>query len=250
MTPLEHDQRTLGTLYGVGVGPGDPELLTLKAHRLITSADVIAYPAPQGGESFARSIVAGAIPDKVEEFCISVPMDGKRFPAADVYDAAANAIAGHLNSGRNVVVLCEGDPFFYGSCMYLYERLAGGHCVEIVPGVSSLMTCAARIKRPLAGRNDVLRIIPAPLPEDRLRAEIESADAAAIIKLGRHYEKVRRVMDRLGLTSACGYVERASLENEIVKPLGAVDGGDIPYFSMILLYKGAEAWARAPHSSA
>jgi len=241
---------TKGTLYGVGVGPGDPELLTLKAHRLIASAGIIAYPAPEGGDSFARAIVAGFIGKGVEEICISVPMSVERFPARDVYDAAARQIASHLDAGRDVVVLCEGDPFFYGSFMYLHERLCDSHRVEIVPGVSSLMACAARIKRPLAGRNDVLRIIPAPLPEARLAAELESADAAAIIKLGRHYDKVRGVIDRLGLTSACGYVERASLENEVVMPLSQVDGAAVPYFSMILLYKGAEAWAHAPRLSA
>lgn len=241
---------TSGILYGVGVGPGDPDLLTLKAHRLIETAEVIAYPAPEGGDSFARAIVADSIPVNAEEICISVPMSVARFPAQDVYDEAAATISRHLNSGRNVVVLCEGDPFFYGSFMYLYERLADVHTIEVVPGVSSLMTCAARIKRPLAGRNDVLKIIPAPLPEDRLLAEIKSADAAAIIKVGRHYDKVRKVLDQLGLTSACGYIERASLDNEIVKPLNAVDGGNIPYFSMILLYKGAESWAHAPRLSA
>lgn len=241
---------TSGILYGVGVGPGDPDLLTLKAHRLIETAEVIAYPAPEGGDSFARAIVADSIPVNAEEICISVPMSVARFPAQDVYDEAAATISGHLKSGRNVVVLCEGDPFFYGSFMYLYERLADVHMIEVVPGVSSLMTCAARIKRPLAGRNDVLKIIPAPLPEDRLLAEIKSADAAAIIKVGRHYDKVRKVLDQLGLTSACGYIERASLDNEIVKPLNAVDGGNIPYFSMILLYKGAESWAHAPRLSA
>ncbi|MEM1049834.1 MAG: precorrin-2 C(20)-methyltransferase [Pseudomonadota bacterium] len=241
---------TTGTLFGVGVGPGDPDLLTLKAHRLISGAAVIAYPAPEGGESFARAIVADVIPAGTPEVRISVPMTVARFPAREVYDKAAADIAGHLEAGRDVVVLCEGDPFFYGSFMYLYERLADRYPTEIVPGVSSLMTCAARFGRPLAARNDVLRIIPAPLPEDRLAEEIAASDAAAIIKVGRHYEKVRRVIDRLGLVMCCGYVERASLPAEIVKPLNSVNGHDVPYFSMILLYKGAEEWARAPQLSA
>ncbi|MEM8811214.1 MAG: precorrin-2 C(20)-methyltransferase [Pseudomonadota bacterium] len=241
---------TTGTLYGVGVGPGDPDLLTLKAHRLISAASVVAYPAPLGGDSFARSIVADFIPSSAEEIAISVPMDVKRFPAQDVYDAAASTLSKRLSAGQNAVVLCEGDPFFYGSFMYLYERLIDTHRVEVVPGVSSLMTCAARLGRPLAGRNDVLRVIPAPLPEDRLETELDQAESAAIIKLGRHFEKVRRVLHRLGLIEACGYVERASLDTEIVRPLSAMDGREIPYFSMILLYKGDEAWARAPQLSA
>ena len=231
-----------GVLYGVGVGPGDPELLTVKAHRLISEARVIAYPAPEGGDSFARSIVADIIPSEAEEIRISVPMTTERFPAQEIYDGAAADIIVHLEAGRDVIVLCEGDPFFYGSFMYLYERLVDRHAVEVVAGVSSLTACAARFGRPLSARNDVLRVVPAPLPEDRLRSEIAGADAVAVIKVGRHYPKVRRVLEDLGLVDCSGYVERASLPNEVVRPLGAVNGAYAPYFSMILVYKGGETW--------
>lgn len=231
-----------GKLIGVGVGPGDPELVTLKAHRLITSASVIAYPAPDDGGSFARSIAAGYIAEGVTEIPIIVPMRSERFPAQEVYDGAANDIATHLDAGRDVVVLCEGDPFFYGSFMYLFERLADRYPSEIVPGVSSMTACAAALRRPLAARNDQLSVIPATLPEDELRARLSACDAAAIIKLGRHYDKVRKVLDELGLTDKAGYVERATLDTQKAGRLADMAADSAPYFSMILIYKGDEPW--------
>ncbi len=231
-----------GILYGIGVGPGDPELLTLKAHRLLTQAKVVAYPAPDDGASFARSIVADFIPADIVEIPIVIPMRVSRFPAKEVYDASAVEIAGHLNSGEDVVVLCEGDPFFYGSFMYLYERLVGDHAIEIVPGVSSLMATAAALGRPLAARNDVLSVIPAPLDDDALGSQLEGADAAAIIKVGSHLPRVKAVLDRMGLLENSLYIERATLENQITMPLVDIGEDAAPYFSMILVYKGTEKW--------
>ena len=230
-----------GTLYGVGVGPGDPELLTLKAHRLISSAQVVAYPAPDDGDSFARSIVSELIGSEAEEYAIVIPMKAERFPAKKVYDEASRHLAEKLRAGEDVVVLCEGDPFFYGSFMYLYERLAAEFPSEIVPGVSSIMSCAAVLKRPIAARNDTLTVIPGPLPEEDLRRRLENADAAAIIKLGRHLPKVRRILEDLGATGRAGYGERASLPHQIVLTLSEAPE-KAPYFSMILVYMGAEEW--------
>ncbi len=230
-----------GTLYGVGVGPGDPDLLTIKAHRLISGAKVIAYPAPDDGESFARSIVTDVIPEGAEEIAIVIPMKPERFPAKSVYDQASGRVAERLEAGDDVVVLCEGDPFFYGSFMYLYERLAGDYPSEIVPGVSSIMSCAAALKRPLAARNDSLSVIPGPLPEDEIKRRLLAADAAAIIKVGRHLPKIRKVLDSIDATHRAGYIERASLPEQVVLPLAEAPE-TAPYFSMILVYMGAEEW--------
>ena len=131
-----------GTVYGLGVGPGDPELLTLKALRILRAAPVIAYPAPETGDSFARQIVAPHLPGGQQEIAIRMPLGDGQFPKAAVYDAAAAAIAGRVADGLDVAVLCEGDPFFYGSFMYLYARLVVSCPVQVVPGVSSLMACA------------------------------------------------------------------------------------------------------------
>lgn len=233
-----------GTLYGIGVGPGDPELITLKAHRILTSAKVVAYPAPDDGESFARSIVAEYLSAEQKEIAIVIPMRVERFPAQDVYDDAARRIAEYLKSGQDVVVLCEGDPFFYGSFMYLFERLSGDFNVEVIPGISSLMASSAALQRPLAARNDVLSIIPGPLDDEKMLAQLTACDAAAIIKVGRHFDRIRSVIEKAGLTNNAGYLERVTLPNQQVMALSGVEAGKAPYFSIILIYKGAENWVQ------
>ena len=231
-----------GTAYGLGVGPGDPELITLKALRLLRAAPVLAYPAPETGDSLARSIVAPHLPGGQVELVIRVPMVAASFPPWPVYEQAAAAIQEHLAAGRDVAVLCEGDPFFYGSFMYLFARLAERHRVEVVPGVSSLTACAAMLETPLAARDDVLTVLPAPLPEAELKRRLADTDAAAIIKVGRHLPKVRRVLASLGLSDQARYIERATMENQRILPLQAVAEEGAPYFSMILLHRRARAW--------
>jgi precorrin-2/cobalt-factor-2 C20-methyltransferase len=224
-----------GTVYGIGVGPGDPELVTLKALRLLRAAPVVAYPAPLDGNSFARSIVAQFLTDSQREIAIRVPMVPERFPAQDVYDRAAREIGVEAAAGRDVAVLCQGDPFFYGSFMYLFARLAAAFPVEIVPGVSSLTACAAAGRLPLAARDETLTVIPATLDAAALERRLAGVDAAAIIKLGRHFAKVRDVLVGLGLAARAQYVERASLPNQRILALADIDAAAVPYFAMILL---------------
>lgn len=232
-----------GTLYGLGVGPGDPELITLKALRLLQSVDLVAYPALEHGDSLARAIVAEHLPAGVEEYAIRVPMLVERFPAQEVYDAAAERLGAVLDTGRSVAVLCEGDPFFYGSFMYLFGRLAERHRIEVVPGVSSLTACAARLGSPLAARNDTLVVLPAPLDDTVLAARLDGVDAAAIIKVGRHFPRVRALIEHLGLTDRARYVERATMGTERILPLAAVEADGAPYFSTILIHRRGEAWS-------
>ena len=231
-----------GTLYGLGVGPGDPELITLKALRLLKATPVLAYPAPESGDSFARSIVAGHLPGGQTEIVLRMPMVAERFPAQEVYDRAALEIGGHLAAGRDVAALCEGDPFFYGSFMYLFGRLAGRFPIEVVPGVSSLTACAAALGAPLAARDDVLTVIPATLAPHVLAQHLRGAEAAAVIKVGRHLPKLRRVLALLGLLDRARYVERATLAEQRILPLAEVDTESAPYFSMVLVHRRGEAW--------
>ncbi|QIE46936.1 precorrin-2 C(20)-methyltransferase [Pseudohalocynthiibacter aestuariivivens] len=230
-----------GVLYGVGLGPGDPDLMTLRAHRLISGARVVAYPALAGGESFARAIAADAIAPGTREIVMDVPMTTARAPAQTAYDKGAQEIAAALEAGEDVVCLCEGDPFFYGSFMYLFARLKDRFNVQVIPGVTSITACAARAGLPLAARNERLTVLPGPLPEAELRARIEGAESVAIMKVGRHLPKIRAVIDTLGLTEHAVYIERASLPQEVVCPLAEAPT-NAPYFSMILLTKGADPW--------
>ncbi len=230
-----------GKLTGVGLGPGDPELMTMKAHRLISGAQVIAYPAQEDGESFARSIAAKSIPAAARELVIHIPMTIERAPAQAAYDQGAADIARHLDAGRDVLVLCEGDPFFYGSFMYLFARLAADYETEIIPGVSSVTACAAVAKRPLTARNEVLTIIPGPLENAAMQARIEAAGAVAIMKVGRHLGRIRALLTDMGLAASATFVARASLPSQQVLPL--VRAPDpAPYFSMILITKAEDPW--------
>ncbi|MEM6465040.1 MAG: precorrin-2 C(20)-methyltransferase [Pseudomonadota bacterium] len=223
-----------GVLYGVGLGPGDPELMTRKAHRLISSAHVVAYPAPDTGESFARSIAANILPDDAIELPIVIPMRTARFPAQEVYDAAAQEISGHLEQGQDVVVLCEGDPFFYGSFMYLFARLADRFEVEVVPGVTSLTACAALSHRPLCARNEALAVVPGPEEAGALEKALSAGQATAILKVGRHLPRLRAEIAQAGLLDRAIYVSHASLPQQRVCALADAPE-TAPYFSMILI---------------
>lgn len=236
------DQGVSATLYGIGLGPGDPELITLKAARILRAVPVIAFPAPERGDSLARRIAAPHLPGGQTEITIRMPMSVDRFPARQVYDDAARAIAAHLAAGRDVAALCQGDPFLYGSFMYLYERLAERHRCEVVPGVSSLMASAAALGAPLAARNDSLVVLPAPLDDASLTARLALAEGAAIIKLGRHFARVRALLEHLGLAEHARYIERASMAEQRVVALDDVDGADAPYFSTILVHRRGAAW--------
>lgn len=230
-----------GKLYGVGLGPGDPELMTLKAARLIRAARHVAYPELEAGTSFARSIAADFLHDDVQELSITVPMAVERKPAQDAYDMGADAIARLLECGEDVVVLCEGDPLFYGSFMYLFARLSDRFATEIVPGVNSVSACAAAVKQPLVARNEVLTVIPATLDKVELSKRIASSQAIAIMKVGRHLAKVKQVLADQSLMTCAHYIERASLPNQTV--LALKDAPDTaPYFSMILVTKGNDPW--------
>jgi precorrin-2/cobalt-factor-2 C20-methyltransferase len=230
-----------GRLHGVGLGPGDPGLITRRAARLIEAAEVIAYPALAGGDSLARAIAAELIPEGVREIVMNVPMSRERGPAQRAYDLGAAAIAAELEAGRDVVCLCEGDPLFYGSFMYIHARLKNAYSVEVVPGVTSLTACAARAGLPLAARNERLTVLPGPLPDAVLAERIAGAESLAILKVGRHLPRIRAVIRELGLEAQAVYVERASLPEERVLPLAEAPE-DAPYFSMILLTRGTDPW--------
>jgi precorrin-2/cobalt-factor-2 C20-methyltransferase len=224
-----------GTLYGVGVGPGDPELMTVKAWRLISMSKVIAYLAANGGESTARGIAAPFMPDDVEEIIIDMPMRIEREAGQAAYDKGAGRIAASLRDGKDVVMLCEGDPFFYGSFMYVFDRLATRFPTVVVPGVTSITASAAAMRQPLCARDEVLKVLPATLDEKELRRELSSTSAAAVIKVGRHFGKVRRVLEALSLLDTAMAVIRATHTNERIRHVNAIEEETLPYFTTIII---------------
>lgn len=224
-----------GIVYGIGVGPGDPELITLKGLRLLRACPVLAYPAPEHGDSLARRIAAPHLPGTQTEIAIRMPLLAERFPAQEVYDKATAEISAQLSAGRDVAVLCLGDPFFYGSFMYLFDRLAARHRVVVVPGVTSVAAGAAALGEPLVARYEILTIIPASLPDSEIERRIGHADAIVFLKLGRHFARLRELLTRLGLAATARYIEHASMTSERAPALADIDPATVPYFSLLIV---------------
>jgi precorrin-2/cobalt-factor-2 C20-methyltransferase len=229
---------TTGRLLGVGVGPGDPELLTMKAVRILQESPAIAYVSAAGRPSMARRIVARHLSPGCPEIHIALPMRLVPELARAAYDEGAARIGAELERGRDVAVLCVGDPFVYGSFAQLFERLGERYPTEVVPGVTSFTAAAAAAGTPLVGRDQTLVVLPATLPRDALAAHLARTDGAAILKLGRHLAKVRDVLSELGLLQRAIYVEHASAARERVVRLADLPVDDAPYFALVLLPAG------------
>jgi len=232
-----------GWLRGVGVGPGDPELVTVKAARLIGEADVVAFHSGPRGDSIARRIAASYFREGVVEELLVYPVTtgstnhplGYHGLMADFYDESADRLAAHLDSGRNVVVLAEGDPLFYGTYMYLHDRLADRYDTAVIPGVTSVSGSAAAVATGLCRHEDVLTILPGTLPVPELARRLADTEAAVVMKLGRTFENVREALRQAGRLEEARYVERASSEAERVLSAADVDAASVPYMSMVVV---------------
>jgi precorrin-2 C20-methyltransferase/precorrin-3B C17-methyltransferase len=247
-----------GRLYGVGLGPGDPELVTVKAARLIGAADVVAFHAAQHGRSVARALAAPYLrAGQIEELLVyPVTTETTDHPGGyqgaidEFYELAAARLAAHLDAGRDVVVLAEGDPFFYGSYMHMHKRLAHRYPTEVVPGVTSVSGAAAAVGRPLVERDEVLTVLPGTLGADELAEWLATTDSAAVLKLGRTFPQVREAFDRAGVLDRALYVERATSERQRTMPLADVDPASVPYFSLALLPSPLTSPTPAPYEPA
>jgi precorrin-2/cobalt-factor-2 C20-methyltransferase len=232
-----------GTLFVVGVGPGDPELMTLKAARIIGTAPVVAWFRKPGRAGHARTIAAGLITGRAEELAFDYPFTTEVALDDDAYatgmDAfyadCAGVLAARLDGGQDVALLCEGDPFFYGSSMYLFDRLGPDYPTEIVPGITGMSGCWTRARLPMTHGDDVLAVLPGTLDEDTLTTRLAACDAAVIMKLGRNLPKVRAALLRAGLAGRAVYVERGSMAGERIVKLAERGPEPAPYFAMVLV---------------
>lgn len=231
-----------GRLIGVGVGPGDPELLTLKALDALRSADVVAYFAKAGNVSNARTIVASHL-NGAEELPLLYPVTTEipkeeaayRDMIRDFYDVSAAAVASYLDDGRTVAVLSEGDPLFYGSYMHLHVRLSSRYSTDIVAGVTGMSGCWSFAATPMCQGDDVFTVLPGTLPEVELERRFAEADAAVVMKIGRHLPKIRRALDRAGCLDRAVYVERGTMTNAAVMKLTDKLDMTAPYFAIVLV---------------
>ena len=232
-----------GKLLGVGVGPGDPELMTLKAARALAEADVIAHFAKAGNASHSRTIAAAHVRAGVIELPLLYPVTtelpkcstGYRDTISDFYDEAAAKIAAHLEAGCTVAVVCEGDPMFYGSYMHLHTRLAPRFPTEIIAGVTGMSGCWSAAGMPIAQGDDVFTVLPATLPEDELARRLADANAAVVMKVGRHLPKLRRALAMSGRLQRALYVERGTMADSKMIPLSAKPDDNAPYFAVVLV---------------
>ena len=230
-------------LIGIGVGPGDPGLVTMNAIAALKAADIVAHFAKAGNESTARAIAACHFKDGVEELPLLYPVTTE-IPKADpayhkairaFYDGAAAQVAARLDAGNVVAVIAEGDPLFYGSYMHLHVRLAPRYPTEIIAGVTGMSGCWSAIGTPIAQGDDVFTVLPGTLPEYELERRLSDADAAVVMKIGRHLAKVRRALERAGRLDRAIYVERGTMTNAAVMPLADKLDTFAPYFAMVLV---------------
>ncbi|MGB6534489.1 MAG: precorrin-2 C(20)-methyltransferase [Xanthobacteraceae bacterium] len=240
----------VGKLIGVGVGPGDPELLTLKAARTLGQADVVAFFAKAKKASHARAVAAPHLRAGIVELPLHYPVTTElptcsgayRDCISGFYEAATAQIARYLDGGKTVVVLCAGDPLLYGSYMHLHARLAPRFPTEVVAGISGMAGSWSAAGMPMAQGDDVFSVLPATLPEAELARRLADADAAAVMKVGRHLAKVRRALVASGRLDHALYVERGTTAEEKMIPLSAKTDDEAPYFAMVLI----PGWEKRP----
>ncbi|MFI2474449.1 precorrin-3B C(17)-methyltransferase [Nocardia xishanensis] len=234
---------TAGKLWGVGLGPGDPELVTVKAARVIAAADVIAFHSARHGRSISRGIAAPYMrPGQLEEHLVyPVTTETTDHPGGyqgaidEFYEQAAERLAAHLSAGRSVALLAAGDPLFYSSYMHMHRRLADRFEAEIIPGITSVSAASAALGTPLVEGEQVLTVLPGTMPTEELTRRLRDTDAAAIMKLGRTYPGVRQALSDAGRLDDAYYVERASTDREQVRTAAEVNDADVPYFSITLV---------------
>lgn len=232
-----------GKVICTGLGPGDPELMSLKSARLIGAADHVAYFRKAGRAGQARRIVEGMLKPGVTEYPMEypvtteLPFDSPEYTQAlaRFYDDWANRLA-DLALQQDVVVLCEGDPFFYGSFMHLHSRLQGRVSVEVIPGITGMAGCWHATDTPITWGDDVLTVLMGTLPEEDLVRHMEGADALVVMKTGRNLPRVRRALERTGRLDAAWLVERGTMPNQRVARLVDVDAADCPYFAIVLVH--------------
>lgn len=234
-----------GRIYGIGLGPGDPELMSVKAHRLLNEARHVAYFRKEGRAGRARKLVEGLIPQDAQEFAMEYPITTE-IPLSDprynqvlsgFYAECTAHLAALAATGEDVVVLCEGDPFFYGSFMHLYTRLKDTAEVHVVPGITGMSAAWTATGAPITWGDDVLSVLMGTLPAAELARHMMQADALVIMKIGRNFSKICGALKASNKFEKAWMVEFAAMEGQTVQRLSDVaEDHKAPYFSIIIVH--------------
>jgi len=232
-----------GTVYGIGLGPGDPDLMSVRADRLLRGARHFAHFRKAGRPGHARRIAQGILPAEAVEFAMDypvtteIPLSSPDYAAAlaPFYDRCAAHLRALAEAGQDVAVLCEGDPFFYGSFMHLHSRLAGQVPVQVVPAITGMSAAWTASGQPITWGDDVLTVLPATLPETDLAARIAATDALVVMKIGRNLDKLKRALATAGKLDRAVLVQEAAMPGQQVVPLDQV-AGPVPYFTIVLIH--------------
>lgn len=232
----------MGKVICTGLGPGNPDLMSVRSDRLIRGAAHVAYFRKEGRAGQARRIVEGMLADSVTEYPMEYPVTTElhfgsteyRVVLAAFYDDWADRLADVAARG-DVIVLCEGDPFFYGSFMHLHSRLQGRVEVEVVPGITGMSGCWTATDQPITWGDDVLTVLMATLPEDELASRAEGSDALVFMKIGRNLPRVRSALQRAGKLDRAWLVERGTMPGQKVMKLTDFDG-EVPYFAIVVVH--------------
>lgn len=243
-----------GTLFGVGVGPGDPELMTLKAARVLGQAEVVAYFAKAGNQSHSLRIASEFIPSNAELLALEYPVTTEidrhhqdyREALASFYTHSVERIRHHLLAGRQVAVIAEGDPLFFGSYMHLHTRLAGDFMTQVIPGISAMSASWSAVQVPICQGDDIFTVVPGTLDKAQLMAQMSNSRALVIMKIGSHLGKVREALKESGLLDRAVYVERVAQQECRMLPLAEKQDDTAPYFSLVLVPGWEDAGFASP----
>ncbi|MBX7145931.1 MAG: precorrin-2 C(20)-methyltransferase [Alphaproteobacteria bacterium] len=222
-------------VWGIGVGPGDPELLTIKALKIIQKVDILIFPQTNSNQTMAYNIVQSFISDKQKKIFFDLPLHQQETERKKIYTDFSAQIVDYINKKHSIAIICEGDPFFYGSFIYLYMILKDYINIEIVPGISSVLSSSSAAKIPMVFGTNSFLVLPAILPDVILREKIKTAESVVFIKIGRHFPKLFNILRDMDLDQKAMYVEYATSPNMSILPLNQVDKENIPYFSLILI---------------
>jgi precorrin-2/cobalt-factor-2 C20-methyltransferase len=233
-----------GTIYGVGLGPGDPELLSVRADRLVRGARHVAYFRKAGRQGQARAIVEGMLRPDAIEFAMEYPVTteislddpGYNCALRPFYETCCAHLRGVAEAGEPVIVLCEGDPFFYGSFMHLYTRLRDHLPVVVVPAITGMSGAWTATGLPVTWGDDVLSVLMGTLPEAELAQRMRDTDAIVVMKIGRNFAKVRNALRAAGRFDDAWLIEFGTMPGESVTRLAEAGDRVTPYFSIIIVH--------------